>query len=219
MSIRSNKIVMVFGLIVSAASLQLSASPAADGARLDSVEGEICSHSLRLNRAVAGAAQMRRDIARDAQQMGRGDETEQRRAFLQQEISKRALGAQDQIVAETRSQLLSNQAEYRRLVGKDFDVSQCDGGRVRVTHAMRAQEQQERDWQAGKNMRDKVMADRETNLQAVLACDDWKTLQQPTEKMERFRPGYQAEARARFTAFTNDYRLKNGKAFDTARCR
>lgn len=216
---RNRPIAIVASILVSMCISPAGAAPPLDGGRLDDVEGGICRETSGLKRAIAGAEEVRRESARLAQRMGRGDETEQRQAFLRNEIAQRAVGAQDQIVADTRRSLLSYQGEYRRLTGKEFDLSLCNGSTVRVTHAMQAQQQKEQEWQANVAMTSRVLADGEAYRQALIACEDWKIMQQPAETVERWRPGYMQEARGRFSAFSSDYQRKNGKPFDPKSCR
>jgi hypothetical protein len=205
-------------IVVVCCVMPVTAAFAVDEETLDGMETGICRENSGLERAVAGADQMRRESAEAQQQRGRGSEDEQRRAFLQNEFIKRAIGAQDQIVAESRAALQSRQAEYLRRVGRNFDTTQCDGGQLRVSRAARLQEKKEKEWEDTKAMMNKALADGEAYRQAQIACEDWKILQRPAEEIERWRPGYQAEARARYGAFAGEYQRKTGKPFDVTRC-
>jgi hypothetical protein len=219
MSKRSSLVSLVPAVIAGAWIAHAVAASPEDERRLDTAGSNICRESSALERAVAGARQMRREVAKAAQQMSRNDEAEQRRAFLQDEFNQRALGAQEQIVADTRRTLISYQAEYRQVAGRDFDPALCEGGRLRVTYDMRLHEQQEREWESTKDMMKKALADGEQYRLGQIACEDWKILQLPAEQVERWRPGYRAEAQSRFAAFSSDYRRRTGKSFDTVSCR
>ncbi len=216
---RSRLLATLTAVLVSLWGAQAIAAPPMDERRLDDVGNNICHDSSVLKRAVAGAQDMRREAARVQQQLGIGNEAEQRRAFLQNELTQRLVGAQDQIVADTRRSLLANQAEYRRVASREFDESLCNGGSLRVSYMARVQQQKEQEWQSNVDMTKKALADGEAYRQGQIACEDWKVLQMPADQVERFRPGYQAEARTRFSTFSSDYQRKNGRPFDTKACR
>jgi hypothetical protein len=213
--IRVASAIIVGGCFVQAAAVAAPASMPG----LDDVSQSICSDTVRLARSQAGEENARRENARNAQQLNRGDEAEQRRAFLAVEVGKRALAAQQQISQETRNSLMNNKAQYRRLTGRDFDPSLCNGAQLRITEMARVQQQKEQELEAHREVRNKALADGEAYIQAQIACADWKMLQLPEESAERAQPGAQAEARVRFAAFSSDYRRKNGRPFDAASCR
>ena len=207
--------------IIVAGCLAHATAAAAPGSMpgLDDVSQSICSDTVGLARGQAGVESARRENARNAQQLGRGDEAEQRRAFLAVEVGKRALAAQQQIVEETRSSLMNNKAQYRRLTGREYDPSLCNGAQLRTTEMARVQQQKEQELEAHREVRNKALADGEAYIQAQIACADWKMLQLPEESAERAQPGAQAEARVRFASFSRDYQRKNGRPFDTGTCR
>jgi hypothetical protein len=190
---------------------------------LDNAEANVCMATSRLQGSVAAAVLDSRQAIPIEQLTGRIDNP-MSRAQLQRELDNRVKQAQEEMVETNRRDLIRYQAEYRQLTGLEFDTGQCDGPRVRVTHAMRAQQQRQLAMSAQTAKMSQVLATGETYRQADIrmseACDAKKSLDVPPQAAARlFPPGYVEKSRQVYGEFVSSYRREHGAPFDASRCR
>ena len=148
----------------------------------------------RLQGSVAAAVQDSRQSIPVEQLAGRIDNPVSR-AQLRRELDNRVKQAQTERVETNRRDLIRYQAEYRQLTGREFDTGQCDGPRVRVTHAMREQQQRQVAMNAQTVKMNQMLAAGEACRQADIrmseACDANKAMEVPPQAVARlFPPGY-----------------------------
>jgi hypothetical protein len=201
---------------------QAAAEPPSASA-LDNAEANVCMATSRLQGSVAAAVQDSRQSIPIEQLTGRIDNPVSR-AQLQRELDNRVKQAQNDMVETNRRDLIRYQAEYRQLTGREFDTGQCDGPRVRVTHAMREQQQRQLAMNAQTAKMSQVLAAGEAYRQADIrmsaACDAKKSLDIPPQAAARlFPPGYVEKSRQVYGEFVSSYQREHGAPFDTARCR
>jgi hypothetical protein len=204
--------------------LAQSAGAAPPGAsELDNAEANICSANARLQGSIAAAVQDSRQSIPIEQLAGRIEDPVSR-ARLQRELDSRVKQAQAQMVETNRRDLVRYQSEYRQLTGRDFDTGQCDGARVRVTHAQREQQQRQVAMNVQTARMSQVLAAGEAYRQADIrmseACDAKKALDVPPQAAARlFPPGYVEKSRQVYGEFVSSYQREHGAPFDPARCR
>jgi hypothetical protein len=198
------------------------ASPAG-ASDLDNAESNICMANSRLQGSVAAAVQDSRQSIPIEQLAGRIDNPVSR-AQMQRELDNRVRQAQDQMVETNRRDLIRYQAEYRQLTGREFDSGQCSGGRPRVTHAMREQQQRQVAINAQTVKMSQVLAAgaayRQADIRMSEACDAKKATEVPPQAAARlFPPGYVEKSRQVYSEFVSSYQREHGTPFDTSRCR
>ena len=207
----------------------LGVSAAASAYRLDELETRICSGVDGLRRATAAAAELRRapvpgQQVADVQQMTGPIDDARRRAFLQQQLNQRMLGAQESIVTSTRQELQQNQDEYRRATGRDFQVRDCVPGQIRTTHVQREQARQEAEQQETSAMMARVLAEGDRLREIVVrdreACEAKRILDMPAQEAARLHsPARVSTARREYAEFLDAHQKFYKRPFDPSRCR
>jgi hypothetical protein len=190
---------------------------------LDNAEANICMANARLRGSVAAAVQGNRQSIPIEDLAGRIDNPVSR-ARLQRELDSQVRQAQQQMVETNRRDLVRYQSEYRQLTGTEFNTAQCDGARVRVTHAVREQQRRQVAMAAQTTRMAQVLAAGEAYRQADIrmsaACDARKALDVPPQAAARLFPqGYIEKSRQVYGEFVSSYQREHGAPFDPSRCR
>lgn len=192
----------------------------ATGSQLDAVESRVCGANIAWQSGVVASADLRAHPAR-AGELARGVQGDARRAALEYELNSRLIAAQDSIRDSAKADFLRSQAQYTQLTGHEFDTRLCDGGRVRVTHAMREQQRKEDDMQAFSARMKQSLADGEAYRQAEArrsdACQAHAMLEiEPDRAARLFTAAEMDGARKEFGDFTRDWQRTHGAPFDPA---
>lgn len=194
----------------------MAASPSSSD--LDNAEARVCGANVALKNAAA-ATERDKNQSFPMDGIAHGATDPARRAFLQREMDSRVRAAQQSIADSARSDLLRSQSDYRLLTGREFDTGLCDGGRVRVTHAMLDQDRREAEQAAFSVKMKQVLAQGEAYRQAEAqrsdACSAKLALELDAKRAAMlFPPGYQEKSRQVYDDYLRAYQREHGKPFD-----
>lgn len=217
--------VLVMGL--AAACQSVAASPPHPDV-LDNAETAMCSADLRAKGALAAAQSARANTSPVTHFGGQPIDDPARRAFLRRELNDRVAAAQEGMARDAREEIALQQSQYRRLTGREFNLSLCAGGALRNTHGAAARAKQQSEMDAHAALRQRALADGERYRQDQIgmssACGYRKVAESikdrpPRQAAQVISPESLQSMKLASEQYLSAYRREHGKEFDFSKCR